>query len=142
MWLDKLKEMKRQSGKTSKEIAEITGIPKSTIDKLFAGQTKEPFLSSVRSIVHCLGYTLDDLTEEPNIETTIKDKKILNKYYSLDSYGKEAVDKILDIEYRRCESLRNDNLILTTIVARSENNETKTHKELSKFESDSDNIEL
>lgn len=43
MWLDRLKEMKKQSKKTSKEISECTGIPKSTIDKLFAGQTKEPF---------------------------------------------------------------------------------------------------
>ena len=50
MWLDRLKEMKKQSKKTSKEISECTGIPKSTIDKLFAGQTKEPFLSSVRLI--------------------------------------------------------------------------------------------
>ena len=63
MWLDVLKKMKKDSGKTAKEISEMTGIPKSTIDKLFSGQTKEPYLSMVRSIVYSLGYTLDDLDD-------------------------------------------------------------------------------
>lgn len=100
MWLDRLKEMKKQSKKTSKEISECTGIPKSTIDKLFAGQTKEPFLSSVRLIVHCLGYTLDDLDDEteyynnPQITITSTDKsnddkqKLLHNYESLNNTGK------------------------------------------------------
>lgn len=63
MWLDVLKDMKKKSGKTAKDISALTGIPKSTIDKLFSGQTKEPYLSMVRSIVYCLGYTLDDLDD-------------------------------------------------------------------------------
>ena len=89
MWLDRLKEMKKQSKKTSKEISECTGIPKSTIDKLFAGQTKEPFLSSVRLIVHCLGYTLDDLDDETEyynnpqitIQALIRATMINKSYY-------------------------------------------------------------
>lgn len=103
MWLDRLKEMKKQSKKTSKEIAECTGIPKSTIDKLFAGQTKEPFLSSVRLIVHCLGYTLDDLDDEteyynnPQITITSTDKsnddkqKLLHNYEKLNDTGKDRL---------------------------------------------------
>ena len=38
-----IKRNEKAIQKTSKEISECTGIPKSTIDKLFAGQTKEPF---------------------------------------------------------------------------------------------------
>ena len=63
MWLDVLRNMKKQSGKTSQTISDETGIPKSTIDKLLTGRTKDPALSMVRSIVHCLGYTLDDLDD-------------------------------------------------------------------------------
>ena len=55
--------MKKQAKKTSADIANITGVPKSTIDKLFAGQTKDPQLSTVSAVVHCLGYTLDDLDD-------------------------------------------------------------------------------
>ena len=80
MWLDILKKMKKESGKTSKEISEITGIPKSTIDKLFSGQTKEPYLSMIRSIVHCLGYTLDDLDDTQKSTTPAEtDKDDANK---------------------------------------------------------------
>ena len=97
-WLNKLKEMKKLSGKTSKEIAEATGIPKSTIDKLFSGQTKEPYLSSVRAIVHYLGYTLDDLEDPPIKKPDISDheKKLISAYRKKKSM-QQAVDTLLGI---------------------------------------------
>lgn len=87
MWLEKLKQMKKQSKKTSQQLADETGIPKSTIDKLFSGKTKEPYLQSTRLIVHAMGFTLDDLddnetnnkTIDINKETLIKNYEILNE---------------------------------------------------------------
>lgn len=64
MWLDKLREMKRNSGMTSQEIADKSNISKSTIDKLFSGKTTEPYLKSTMAIVHAMGYTVDDLYDE------------------------------------------------------------------------------
>ena len=97
-WLKKLKEMKKQSGKTSKDISEATGIPKSTIDKLFSGQTKEPYLSSVRAIVHYLGYTLDDLEEQPIKNAPAEDDKsdfdkqrLIHNYDKLNQRGKKKL---------------------------------------------------
>ena len=96
-WLKKLKEMKKQSGKTSKEISEATGIPKSTIDKLFSGQTKEPYLSSVRAIVHYLGYTLDDLEEQPikkapaKGESDFKKQRLIHNYDQLNELGQDTL---------------------------------------------------
>ena len=75
MWLDVLRKMKKTSGKTSQIIAEETGIPKSTIDKLLTGRTKDPALSLVRSIVHCLGYTLDDLDDTKKDTVPTKDSE-------------------------------------------------------------------
>lgn len=97
-WLKKLKEMKKQSGKTSKDISEATGIPKSTIDKLFSGQTKEPYLSSVRAIVHYLGYTLDDLEDPPikQSDITKHEKKLISAYRKKKSM-QQAVDTLLGI---------------------------------------------
>lgn len=96
MWLDVLKKMKKNSGKTAKEISEMTGIPKSTIDKLFSGQTKEPYLSMVRSIVYSLGYTLDDLDDtQKSIAPTETDKddankqKLMNNYDVLNNEGQQ-----------------------------------------------------
>lgn len=69
MWLDKLKAMKSASGMTTKEISAASGIPEPTLEKLFAGVTKDPKLETMRKLVHVLGYTLDDLDD-----TSIKEK--------------------------------------------------------------------
>ena len=62
-WLDRLKEMKKKSGLTTMEIAEQSGIPEPTLEKLFAGVTKEPRLNTMIQLVHFFGYTLDDLVD-------------------------------------------------------------------------------
>lgn len=62
-WWIRLCDIKKDSKKTTEQISKETGIPKSTLDKLFAGRTKDPQLSTIRSVIHCLGYTLDDLDD-------------------------------------------------------------------------------
>ena len=61
MWLENLKIMKERNGMTTKEISEKSGIPEPTLEKLFAGATKDPKLTTMQQLVHFLGYTLDDL---------------------------------------------------------------------------------
>lgn len=97
MWLEALKKMKKFSGKTSKQISEETNIPKSTIDKLFAGQTKEPYLVSTRAIVHCMGFTLDDLYDFENSQSyTQEEKTIINNYRNLNEKGKQKLFEYSD----------------------------------------------
>ncbi len=67
-WLTRLKEMKQTSGLTTKQIAEGSGIPEPTLEKLFAGATKEPKLPTMQQLVHFLGYTLDDLASTGQIK--------------------------------------------------------------------------
>lgn len=69
MWLDKLREMKDSSKLTTKEISTQSGIPEPTLEKLFAGVTKDPKLETIRQLVHFLGYTLDDLEDKPKKNT-------------------------------------------------------------------------
>lgn len=104
MWLDKLKEMKAERGFTTKEIADKSGIPEPTLEKLFAGATKDPKLATMQQLVHFLGFTLDDLSEEPRTDEVFSkgEKDHIKKYRLLDPYGKEAVDSVLDVEWRRC----------------------------------------
>lgn len=63
MWFSALVELKRKSGKTLKQISEESKVPLGTLNKLFSGQTKDPKLETVQSVVHALGYTLDDLDD-------------------------------------------------------------------------------
>lgn len=63
MWLSKLKDLKKQSGKTIDQISEESGISKGTVNKIFAGQTKDPQYTTLKAIVNCMGFTIDDLDE-------------------------------------------------------------------------------
>lgn len=96
MWFDNLKQMKKISGKTSLQISMETGIPKSTIDKLFSGQTKEPYLSSTKAIVHCMGFTLDDLENINKQSYNDDEKHIVNNYRSLNHKGKQKLIEYSD----------------------------------------------
>ena len=67
-WLDNLRNMKKASGLTTNEIAAQSGLPEPTLEKLFAGITKDPKLSTLNVLVHFFGYTLDDLVKSPETE--------------------------------------------------------------------------
>lgn len=61
MYVETLKRLKKQSKMTTAEIAEKSGIPEPTLEKLFAGTTKRPTLQTVTKLAHLFGCTLDDL---------------------------------------------------------------------------------
>lgn len=105
--LKRLREMRDSANVSNKEISDATGIPESTVNKIFTGVTKEPTLSKISAIVHYLGYTLDDLSERSNNTFSTKEYEHIKKYRSLDDYGKEAVNSILDVEFKRCNSESN-----------------------------------
>lgn len=101
----KLQELKDLSGKSQDEIAMESGIPKSTVAKIFAGITKSPSLETVKSIIYAMGFSLADLDDvQKSEEKTIlnaETKQFIKKYRSLDEHGRKIVDAILDIEYER-----------------------------------------
>lgn len=113
MWLDVLRNMKKQSGKTSQTISDETGIPKSTIDKLLTGRTKDPALSMVRSIVHCLGYTLDDLDDTKKdtapTESSGDDagkQKLISNYDRMNETGQRCLVEYSDYLTSKPENLK------------------------------------
>jgi len=64
MWLDKIREMKEITNLTTKEISHLSKIPEPTLEKLFAGATKDPKFETMCQLVRALGYTLDDLNDD------------------------------------------------------------------------------
>ena len=66
MWLDNLKELKKSKGMTSAQIAEATKIPESTIKRIFAGETEDPYVSTIHRIVLALGGSLDHVLADTN----------------------------------------------------------------------------
>lgn len=49
-----------------REISVKSGIPEPTLEKIFSGATKSPGVNTIQSLVHALGYTLDDIDSGPN----------------------------------------------------------------------------
>lgn len=64
MWLDNLKELKKNKGMTTKQIAEKTNLPERTVARIFSGDTENPYVDTLHRIVSILGGSLDDIFAE------------------------------------------------------------------------------
>lgn len=60
-WFENLKKIKLESGMSIHEIATKSGLPEPTLEKIFSGATKSPGINTVQTVVHALGYTLNDI---------------------------------------------------------------------------------
>lgn len=67
MWLQNLKEMKKKSGLSTKQIAEQTKLPERTVARIFSGETDHPRIDTVHLIVTVMGGTLNDIFADTNV---------------------------------------------------------------------------
>lgn len=61
MWSDNLKELKKKTGMSVKQIAEKTGLPERTVVRIFSGETESPLMTTLIPIVNVLGGSLDEI---------------------------------------------------------------------------------
>ena len=86
MWLDNLKELKRRSGMSVREISEKTKelsenctdgslvlVPEKTIESILAGVVKCPRFNTILPIVYALGGSIDEIFAESG--AVVGDKK-------------------------------------------------------------------
>ena len=104
MGFEIINKIKKEKGLTNAQIASMAGITLSTLDKITAGINTNPKLDTLQSICKVLGCTLNDFDDNFNSRNiyTVDEQSLINKYRTLDGYGKEAVDSILNIEHKRC----------------------------------------
>lgn len=55
MGLERLNEIKKSKGLTNEQLAEMSGVPKTTIDKITAGTNTNPKLGTLQSLCRALG---------------------------------------------------------------------------------------
>lgn len=67
MWLDNLKELKKERGATNKYIAEATNLPERTVTRIFAGDTDNPYVDTLHRIVTVLGGSLDSILADTKV---------------------------------------------------------------------------
>ena len=61
MILGKLKELKAEKQLTNQQIADLSGVPLSTVTRIFNGQTDNPNIQTVEDIANALGCSLDNI---------------------------------------------------------------------------------
>lgn len=71
-WLEAFNTIRKESGMSLDELSEASGVPKSTLSKITSGITKSPSIETMRTLVHAMGRTLDDLDPKEKEPTNIK----------------------------------------------------------------------
>lgn len=107
MWLDNLKELKRNKGMTSKQIADATKIPESTIKRIFSGDTDNPYVDTVRRIAIALDSTLDEIFAETKVVVATETLAEVKE-------NTEVVEAERDLILVENDMLKAKNAVLTT----------------------------
>lgn len=77
MWLDNLKELKKEKGMSVKQIAEKTNLPERTVNRIFSGDTDNPYVDTLHRIVTVLDGSLDGILADTKVVVGSADLKEL-----------------------------------------------------------------
>ena len=103
--IQKLKDAKKNCRLTTEELSSLTGVPCSTLNKIFSGNIEEPKFSVVVSLASALQIPVASLADEdPALALPPKEKELLLSYRSLDAHGREICRYLIEKEAERCAS--------------------------------------
>ena len=69
-----ISQKRKQAGLTIDELAERSGVPKGTLNKIINGYTRDPQIETVKSIARALDCTLEDFDDSPRVRTLSTDE--------------------------------------------------------------------
>ncbi len=67
MWLDNLKELRDRTGLSDSQIAKKAMLSEKTVDRVFSGHAKTPYVDTLYRIVKALDGSLDDILAESKV---------------------------------------------------------------------------
>lgn len=98
----RIKKLKQEKNYTNEHLADITGIPKSTLGKLLSGAIKEPPVTSVIKIAEALETSADYLVFGKT-SLNFADEPFFKRYLSLNDNGRKKADDYIEL---LCENPR------------------------------------
>lgn len=105
-----INQRKKELGLNNAQIADMTGVTISTIDKITSGKNQNPKLDTLVSIAEVLGITLEafkDRTYSMSDSQYVPSSAAIEfykMYDCLDDHGKNVVDTVMRFEYDRCKA--------------------------------------
>ena len=112
MVIEKLKTLKNQSNITITELSNLSGIPETTIRRIFSGETPDPRFYTVFKLVTAMGGSLDEFvgaSKKMEIES--------NVITSLKELYETRLNDVKDHYKFLIDSLQRDKHILAVVVA-------------------------
>lgn len=107
MNIEQLRLEKKRRKMTLQQIADLSGIPKRTVDDIFSGHTTNPRVNTLKAIENALGLSMERPAEKVNsnaedrpVALSQEDKEILEIFSEIKRIKGEAYCKILIIILR------------------------------------------
>ena len=124
----RIKELRESKNISRNKLADLIGVTVGAISNYEneVSSPKEPILFKIMEVLQCdANYLFQDAIDMPSMENSvsIEEHKIIKKYRTLDSHGKEMVDFTLEKEWERSTTTHRDKIYtygadnLTTMVA-------------------------
>ena len=67
MWSENLKALKKRTGLSIKQIADKSNLPERTVNRIFSGDTDNPYMTTLIPIVNALGASLDEIFADTSV---------------------------------------------------------------------------
>jgi transcriptional regulator with XRE-family HTH domain len=114
-FLERLRLLKDKSGMTTKEIAEKSGVPESTITRILSGKTPNPTVISVMDIIKAMGGKASDVFDDNAQVNTIPavPTKVLSE---MEQKNLEIVDLYKGIINSKDETIQSKDKTIKTLT--------------------------
>lgn len=100
MGLEVIRSVMQRKGVTSDMLSQMSGVPKSTIDKIASGATDNPRYKSLQKLVDALGMGMDDfirlVDENPG---TGEDDLLLTAFHAMNEEGRARLLQLANDMY-------------------------------------------
>ena len=134
MWLDNLKELKRVSGMSTKQISEKANLPERTVSRILAGETDHPRIDTLGLIADALGVTLQDIFADTNVVVATEKLVEIKEVTKVVEAERDVIAVENDMLKTKVSALTTENELLKKELAHKEelialHNFYKTHIE-------------
>ena len=129
-FLEKLNMLMKDRDLNKNSLSKLSGIPYTTIDGWFKKGYESMQLTTLKKLSNFFETSLDFWANDSindhsygktnDFKVKFSEMQAIKKYRLLDSYGRDAIDTILNIEHKRCLDVNNPNFNeqITLVAAR------------------------
>ena len=121
MFKDRLKEARQRANLTQAQLADAIGIAKTTVTGYERGNS-EPDIKKIEQIMSVLKVDANFLFQDEMVKhggftkkLSYTEERFIERFRVLDSYGRQAIEAVMNVEYDRCANIEKSRLEMRQI---------------------------